>query len=143
LPNHNINPNALSSFTISYKNTYNINEVFYAKPLIYTPSGYATELVITVSNQNIVRIIDGLTGLLINSRTLDPPFASVDSNCGDIPNTIGITGTPIIDPNTDTLYLFSKGYQNGWPIYKTLLVGALLIELHRRSWAARNYPWCV
>jgi hypothetical protein len=114
LPNHNINPNAISSFTISYKNTYNTNEVFYAKPLVYTPSGFASELVITVSNQNIVRIINGLSGSLINSRTLDAPFASVDTSCGDIPNTVGITGTPIIDPNTDTLYFFSKGYKNGW-----------------------------
>jgi hypothetical protein len=108
-----MDPNAISSFTMPWKNTYNTNEVFYAKPLVYTPSGFATELVITVSNQNNVRLIDGLTGSLVNSRTLDPPFASVDTTCADIPNTVGITGTPIIDPNTDTLYFFSKGYKNG------------------------------
>jgi hypothetical protein len=95
--------------------------VFYAKPLVYTPTGYASELVITVSNQNIVRIIDGLTGTLINSRTLDAPFASVDTNCGDIPNTVGITGTPIIDPTTDTLYFFSKGYKNGWSMMERFM----------------------
>lgn len=87
--------------------------MFYAKPLVYTPNGFASELVITVSNQNIVRIIDGISGSLINSRILDAPFAAVDTTCGDIPNTVGITGTPIIDPNTDTLYFFSKGYKNG------------------------------
>src|ERR1700736_6845184 len=104
-----MDPNVITggNFAISWKNTYNTNEVFYAKPLVYTPSGYSSELVIIVSNQNIVRIIDGLSGSLINSRTLDAPFASVDTNCGDIPNTVGITGTPIIDPNTDTLYFFS------------------------------------
>jgi hypothetical protein len=70
--------------------------VFYAKPLVYTPPGSAHELVITVSNQNIIRVIDGVTGALVKSRTLAPPFQAADSNCGDIPNTIGITGTPII-----------------------------------------------
>jgi hypothetical protein len=70
--------------------------------------------VVVVSNQNIVRILDGLTGTLINSRTLDPPFQSVDTGgCGDIPHTVGITGTPIIDPATNVLYLFPKGYQGG------------------------------
>ena len=30
--------------------------------------------------------------------------------CTDIPNYIGIIGTPVIDPNTDTVYFFSKTY---------------------------------
>jgi hypothetical protein len=113
-----MDPTVISGGTwgISWKNTYNTNEYFYAKPLVYTPSGFANELVIIVSNQNIVRIVDGLTGALINSRTLDPPFQSVDTNCGDIPNTVGITGTPIIDPTTDIMYLFSKGYKGGWSV---------------------------
>lgn len=102
-----------STFGITWKNTYNTNEVFYAKPLVYTPEGYANEVVIAVSNQNIVRIIDGKNGTLLNSRTLDPPFQSVDTNCGDIPNTVGITGTPIIDTATDIMYFFSKGYIGG------------------------------
>ena len=102
-----------SSLTIAWKQTYNLNEVFYAKPLVYTPSGASGEYVITVSNQNIVRVIDGLTGNLITTRTLDAPFASSDTDCGDIPNTVGITGTPIIDTATDIMYFYSKGYKNG------------------------------
>ena len=52
-----------------------------------------------VSSQNNIRILDGLTGTVLNTRTLDPPFQSADTGgCGDIPNTVGITGTPIIDP---------------------------------------------
>ena len=30
--------------------------------------------------------------------------------CTDIPNTIGIIGTPVIDPNTDVAYFFAKTY---------------------------------
>lgn len=33
--------------------------------------------------------------------------------CTDIPDYVGIIGTPIIDPTTNTVYFFSKGYKNG------------------------------
>lgn len=98
---------------MTWSKTFNTAEVFYAKPLTYTPAGYSTELVILVSSQNIVRVLDGLSGNVLFQRILDPPFQSSDSQCGDIPNTIGITGTPIIDSATDIMYFFSKGYQNG------------------------------
>jgi hypothetical protein len=40
---------------------------------------------------------------------------SLGSNCADIPNTVGITGTPYIDGSTDIMYFFSKGYKNAAP----------------------------
>lgn len=112
LPNHNIDPTKLSSYTMAYTKTYNTAEVFYAKPLVWTPPGGTSEYVILVSNQNIVRVLD-TTGTTIYTRTLDPPFLSADSQCGDVPNTIGVIGTPIIDSATDIMYFYSKGYKNG------------------------------
>jgi hypothetical protein len=112
MPNHNIDPTALSSYAHAWSYTCNNNEFFNAKPLTYTPKGYSHELVIIASQQNIVRVVDGLSGQLLYSRTLDPPFQASDSDCGDISPTIGITGTPIIDPSTDIMYFFSKGYKN-------------------------------
>lgn len=83
LPNHNIDPTSVAnSLSVGWTQTYNTNEVFYAKPLVYTPNGAPHEYVIMVSNQNIVRVLDGPTGNLINSRTLDAPFASSDTDCG-------------------------------------------------------------
>ena len=79
---------------------------------MYTAPGAANEYVIVASNFNVIRIIDGVTGGLVNSRTLDPPFISSDSQCADIPNSVGVTGTPIIDPATQIMYFFSKGYIN-------------------------------
>ncbi|KAH8881048.1 hypothetical protein GQ53DRAFT_519509 [Thozetella sp. PMI_491] len=113
LPYHNIDPSKLGTFTKSWTMQFNTSEAFLAKPLTYTPKGFSNELVIVVSNQNIVRVLDGLLGSVLYTRVLDAPFSSADSNCGDISPTIGITGTPIIDPNTDIMYFFSKGYKNG------------------------------
>jgi hypothetical protein len=112
MPNHNIDPTALSSYGHAWTYTSNAGEGFSAKPLTYTPTGYSHELVIIASQKNIVRVIDGISGQLLFSRTLDPPFQASDSSCGDISPTIGITGTPIIDPSTDIMYFFSKGYKN-------------------------------
>jgi iron transport multicopper oxidase len=90
-----------------------VNEKFYAKPLIYTPPG-KSQLVFLASSMNIIRTVDAVTGALINERTIQPPFLTSDlGGCEDIPNFIGITGTPIIDPDTDTVYFFSKGYEGG------------------------------
>jgi hypothetical protein len=113
VPNHPMDPALVaSSLALSWKNTYNTNEQFFAKPLVYTPSGAPNEYVITASSQNILRVINGVTGAIVAQRTLDPPFASSDSDCGDIPNTVGITGTPVIDTGSSIMYFFSKGYKN-------------------------------
>ena len=70
-------------------------------------------MVFLASAMNIIRTVDALTGTLIKSRTLDPPFVANETGCKDIADFIGILGTPIIDPESDTVYFFSKGYQGG------------------------------
>ncbi|KAJ5019282.1 hypothetical protein K4K57_001391 [Colletotrichum sp. SAR 10_99] len=115
LPNHNLDPNIAGSS--SFRNLWTFTspdskEFWLAKPLVYTPEG-GTELVITASEMNIIRIFDSKTGNILKQRTLQAPFSAADSNCGDIPNWVGITGTPIIDPATSIMYVFSKGYRDG------------------------------
>ncbi|KAL2757269.1 hypothetical protein ACRALDRAFT_1079561 [Sodiomyces alcalophilus JCM 7366] len=115
LPNHNLDPNVVgsSSFRTLWEfQSPDPNELWLAKPLVYTPAG-GPELLITSSEKNIIRIFDAKTGAILNQRLLQAPFSRDDSNCGDIPNWIGITGTPLIDPETDIMYLFSKGYREG------------------------------
>lgn len=100
-----MDPNVVgsSSFGILWTQTMSDSvETWYAKPLVYTLTG-GSEMVITASNENYVRIHDSKTGNLIASRQLNAPFLQSDIGCADIPNYIGVTGTPIIDPATDTL----------------------------------------
>jgi hypothetical protein len=81
-------------------------ESFYGTPLVFTPKGFQNELVIVVSDQNIVRAVDGVTGLLYKNRTLDAPFSALDANCNN-DGSIGITGTPC--ENTRAIWnVFSK-----------------------------------
>ncbi|KAJ8066890.1 hypothetical protein OCU04_004276 [Sclerotinia nivalis] len=115
LDNHNMHPATVGSaiFGILWKNNYGNNkEKWYAKPLVYTPPG-RSQLVFLASAMNVIRILDAANGTLLNSRVIQPPFLQSDLGCTDIPDFIGIIGTPIIDPSTNIVYFFSKGYKNG------------------------------
>ncbi|KAI4192186.1 MAG: hypothetical protein LQ350_008690 [Teloschistes chrysophthalmus] len=101
-----------SSFGILWTKTFNPKELWYAKPLVYTPPGQK-QLVFTASNQNWIRTFDAVTGAPLQARQVQAPFLVSDIGCTDMPNTIGIAGTPVIDPSTNTAYFFAKGYQNG------------------------------
>lgn len=41
---------------------------------------------------------------------METPFLQAEIGCTDIPNTIGIIGTPTIDPATDIAYFYAKTY---------------------------------
>ncbi|KAK8250723.1 hypothetical protein HDK77DRAFT_405859, partial [Phyllosticta capitalensis] len=113
LPNHNMDPSIVDSplFGQLWKISFNANEQFYAKPLVYTPNG-KNQLLFLASSQNWIRTLDAKTGAILNTRQVAPPFLQKDIPCTDIPNTIGIIGTPVIDPNTDTAYFYAKTYVN-------------------------------
>ncbi|GAB7357018.1 hypothetical protein MBLNU459_g7845t2 [Dothideomycetes sp. NU459] len=98
-----------ASFGLLWKNAYNSKEQFYAKPLVFTPNGQ-NQLVFLASSQNWIRTLDAKTGVLINSRQVQTPFLQSDIGCTDIPNYIGIIGTPVIDPNTEIAYFYAKTY---------------------------------
>ncbi|MCJ1408115.1 hypothetical protein MMC19_002188, partial [Ptychographa xylographoides] len=112
LPNHNMDPNVVNSaqFGQLWKVPFNSKEQFYAKPLVYTPLAGGAQILFLASSQNYIRTVNAKTGVVLNSRQVHTPFLQSDIGCTDIPNTIGITGTPVIDPATDIAYFFSKTY---------------------------------
>ena len=111
LSNHNMQPPIVaSSFSILWQNTYLSEEKPCAKPLVYTPLG-KKQLVFRASSQNYIRTVDAVTGALVASRHVQPPLFQSDSGCTDIPDFMGIIGTPIIGPSSTTAYFFAKGYQ--------------------------------
>jgi hypothetical protein len=113
-PNHNFDPTELSFYVKRWTYpTPTASEFFYAKPLVFTPAGAPYERIYIVSDMNIVPVLDGLTGSLLLNRTLDLPFKSSDTQCGNIANQVGIIGTPITDTTTEVMYFWSKSYKNG------------------------------
>lgn len=115
LPNHNMDPNVVGSADFQNLWSYTspvVNDNVLAKPLVYTPLSTGVEVVVTASETNWLRVLDAKTGALVASRQLNLPFLAVDSACNDISNYIGVTGTPIIDPATDIMYAFAKGYKD-------------------------------
>ncbi|KAJ3314470.1 hypothetical protein HDU76_002415 [Blyttiomyces sp. JEL0837] len=83
----------------------------YASPLVYTPSN-AGQVVVVATETNNLYTVDATNGTLIASRNLEVPFnvARDIQACGDLTPWVGITGTPVIDPDTSTLYAFTKTY---------------------------------
>ena len=78
--------------------------------MTYTPLAGGPQLLFLASSQNWIRTLNAKTGVIINSRQVATPFLQSDIGCTDIPSTIGIIGTPVIDPATDIVYFFAKTY---------------------------------
>lgn len=116
------------------------DEQFYAKPLIYTPPSYGRQILLAFSQQNRLFVLDAVNGTVLAFRDMneegEPPFniADFDGNCNDISDTVGITGTPILDPDTETVYFWAKSYAEGYTSgvynarYRFHAVDALTLE---------------
>ncbi|ROV99138.1 hypothetical protein VMCG_06689 [Cytospora schulzeri] len=95
------------------------DEQFYAKPLVYTPASYGRQLILTFSEQNRLFALDAVNGTLVAFRDMNDegegPFSvgEFSGGCNDISDTIGITGTPVIDDSTETVYFWAKSYAPG------------------------------
>ena len=76
----------------------------YAQPLYWRPPGAAAGRLIIASESNIVTAIDAATGKTAWTRALGRPASLSAFDCGNI-DPLGITGTPVIDEATGSLYL--------------------------------------
>lgn len=73
----------------------------YAQPLYYdAPDG--KDLVITATEENEVSAFSALDGSMVWQKVIAPPG---EPGCGGSIRPLGITGTPVIDPETKTLYV--------------------------------------
>jgi len=93
----------------------------YAQPLYVANVGIGGgthNVLYAATEHDSVYAIDADTGTIYWQKSLIPAggstvSSSTDLNCGDITTEVGITGTPVIDPSTGTLYVVAKVKLNG------------------------------
>jgi outer membrane protein assembly factor BamB len=96
----------------------------YAQPLYI--EGGAQRLLIVATEQNTVYGFDAATGSVVWQTNLGIPVALADLPCGDI-DPLGVTGTPIIDLASRTLYLDAMTTPDGG-LTKKHLIFALAVD---------------
>ncbi len=76
----------------------------YAQPLYWRESGSNSGMLLVATEDNIVHALDARTGKEIWSRSLGKSVPLSLLRCGNI-DPIGITGTPVIDESTASIFL--------------------------------------
>ncbi|HEY3912406.1 MAG TPA: hypothetical protein VGM07_21330 [Stellaceae bacterium] len=76
----------------------------YAQPLYWQPPGSAPGELIVATESDTVLALDARSGATLWSRALGRPAPLANLPCGNI-DPLGITGTPVIDPPSQTVFL--------------------------------------
>lgn len=76
----------------------------YAQPLYWHAPGSPSGLLLVATEDNTVHALDAKTGKAIWNRSLGAPVPLSALPCGDI-DPLGVTGTPVIDAPSETVYL--------------------------------------
>jgi hypothetical protein len=84
----------------------------YAQPLYWHPSGAAHGLILVATESDVVAALDAVTGRTAWSVTVGRAVSGSALPCGNI-NPLGITGTPVIDPDAGAIYFDAAVEQNG------------------------------
>jgi hypothetical protein len=74
----------------------------YAQPLV------ANHTLLVATETNNIYGLDPATGAQRWTRNLGTWWNPADLGCGDLTPSIGVTGTPVVDLATNTMYLVSK-----------------------------------
>lgn len=85
----------------------------YAQPL-YVENGDGNDWIITATEQNEVSAINALTGMPVWQKVLAPPG---EPGCGGSVRPLGITGTPVIDVESRTIYVAAMTMGNKHQIF--------------------------
>ena len=82
----------------------NVQGQINAQPLYWRPTNSAHSVVVVATEADILYALDAATGRPVWRRVLGLPVAKSLLPCGNI-DPVGITGTPVIDPQSTTLYV--------------------------------------
>ena len=89
-----------------------IDGAVYAQPLYVPGARGGRALVVAASQRNEVAAFDAATGAPVWRRRLGTPVPLSALPCGNI-DPLGVTGTPVVDPSSRTLYLDAMDTPDG------------------------------
>lgn len=89
----------------------------YAQPLYWHPPGAPRGLLIVATESNTVYALDAASGAVVWRTPLGEPVRGDELRCGNI-DPLGITGTPVIDAATGTLYLDAMVHGDTGPAHR-------------------------
>lgn len=105
-----------------------LNGELYGEPLVY--SGH----VFVATENDMVYALNASHGSVVWSRHLASAVPNGDLPCGNISPTVGITGTPVIDPSRNEIFMVADeivaGYPEHWLYGLSTITGR--IELRER-----------
>jgi outer membrane protein assembly factor BamB len=124
--------------TLNQDTTFNAmlpdaNDAVYAQPLFVDGGGTGKDLVIVSTEANNVYALDGATGAVVWKTNLGTPVPLSSMSCGNI-DPFGVTGTPVIDWPSRTMFLDAL-VMGGGPVH---MVFALSIDT-----GAKKQGWPV
>lgn len=103
-----------------------VSGAVYAQPLFVGRGVAGKATLYVVTEQNIAYALDAATGAVLWQKNVGAPVTSADLPCGNI-DPLGITGTPVIDPNTRSIFFNAMTSPDGG-VTKRHLVFALSID---------------
>lgn len=83
----------------------------YAQPLYWRGPGANAGVLFVATEDDVVQAFDAVSGKELWKRVVGRPVPASSLPCGNI-NPLGITGTPVIDPATETIY-FDAAVERG------------------------------
>jgi hypothetical protein len=112
-----IGPAAVKTFSATPRLNISVSGSVFAQPLVIPTSPGATtkEVIVATENDQVSAYPAGSAGIgskPLWQKSLGSPFnitkVSSLSKCTDLTPNIGITGTPVYDPNANKLYMFAN-----------------------------------
>jgi outer membrane protein assembly factor BamB len=94
-----------------------ISGAVYAQPLYWSPPQGGAPLLLVATETNRTYALDARSGTVVWQRSLGAPAESRDLPCGDI-NPLGVTGTPVIDARSETVFLDAMVHDAAGPRHK-------------------------
>ena len=106
-----LTPPVLASGTFGQLFSTSVNGQVYAQPVV------AGNTVIVATENDWLYGLNAATGAIDWSRQLGTPWPSSAEGCSDLAPNVGVTGTPVYNPATSTVYLVSQQVPAGNSVY--------------------------